>query len=350
MKKIVLSAPGRFEIEETPRPEPSAGEALVKITKVGICGSDMHLYRTGRIGNIGITGPFVIGHECAGQVVAVGQGVNPDLVSRRVAIEPAISCGRCTWCVSGYPNLCPDVLFLGLPPKQGALQEYIVHPAGLLEEIPDHLDDGGAVMLEPLAVAMHAVNLAKIKPGQTVVILGTGVVGTCVLSLLSLWKALKIICVDPIGDRLVRAEKMGAYLTINTGHVEEVQKQVFSALEKSGAHVVFECAGATESLRAMCEVAGPGAHVVVIGSNPRDDVIFSSGSARRKGLTLRFVRRSNNTLKPCIHLAEERFISPGDLVTHTFSAPQVTQAFETVGAYADGVLKALIDMEDWTRE
>ncbi|MBW2621724.1 MAG: alcohol dehydrogenase catalytic domain-containing protein [Deltaproteobacteria bacterium] len=348
MKRIVLTTPGRFEIEEVKRPEPSAGEALVKITKVGVCGSDMHLYRTGRIGNIEITGPFVIGHECAGEVAAVGQGADPDLVSRRVAIEPAINCGRCGWCLSGNPNLCPDVLFLGLPPKQGALQEYIVHPAGLLEKIPDHLDDGGAVVLEPLAVAMQAINLVKIKPGQTVVILGTGVIGTCVLSLLSLWKPLKIVCVDPIEDRLIRAQNMGAYLTINTGQVEEVKRGVFSSLGENGADVVFECAGATESLRAMCEVAGPGAHVAVIGSNPRDNVIFSSGSARRKGLTLRFVRRSNNTLGQCIRLAREGFLSPGDLVTHTFSAPQAAQAFKLVGAYADGVLKALIDMEEWS--
>jgi len=347
MKRIVLTAPGRFEIEEIPRPEPSAGEALVRITKVGICGSDMHLYRTGRIGNIEITGPFVIGHECAGQVAAVGQGVNPDLVSRRVAIEPAISCGRCSWCLSGTPNLCPDVLFLGLPPREGALQEYIVHPAGLLEEIPDHLDDNGAVVLEPLAVAMHAVNLAKIRPGQTVVILGIGVIGTCVLSLLGLWKALKIICVDPIQDRLIRAGDMGAHLTINTGQVEEVKKEVFSILGKNGADIVFECAGTPDSLRAMCEVAGPGAHAAVIGSNPQDDVIFSSGSARRKGLTLRFVRRSNNTLKPCIDLVTKGLITPGGLVTHTFNASRAAEAFETVGAYADGVLKALIDMEDW---
>ena len=129
---------------------------------------------------------------------------------------------------------------------------------------------------------------------------------------------------------------------------EEVKKEVFQALGENGADVVFECSGAPESLRAMCEVAGPGTHVAVIGSNPQDDVIFSSGSARRKGLTLRFVRRSNNTLKQCMDLVREGLISPGDLVTHTFSASRVAQAFETVGAYADGVLKALIDMEDWS--
>ena len=348
MKKIVLTAPGRFEIEDIPAPEPSAGEVLIRITKVGVCGSDMHLFRTGRIGNIKITEPFVIGHECTGQVVAIGREVNPALVSRRVVIEPAISCGHCRLCLSGNSHLCPDGLFLGLPPKPGALQEYIVHPAGLMEELPDHLDDGGGVILEPLAIALHAINLVKIKPGRTVVILGTGVIGTCVLMLLGLWNAIKVICVDPIEDRLIRAGNMGAYLGINTGQVAEIKAEISSVLGQKGADVVFECAGTEESLRAMCEVAGPGAHIAVIGSNPRDDVIFSSGSARRKGLTLRFVRRSNNTLGKCIRLVSEGFLSPGDLVTHTFPAAQTSQAFETVGAYADGVLKAVIDMQDWS--
>jgi L-iditol 2-dehydrogenase len=181
-----------------------------------------------------------------------------------------------------------------------------------------------------------------------VVILGTGVIGTCVLTLLSLFKAVKVICVDPIEDRLIRAGNMGAHLVINTGRVEEIKAEISSALGKNGADVVFECAGTKDSLRAMCEVAGPGAHVAVIGSNPQDDVVFSSGSARRKGLTLRFVRRSNNTLGECVRLVREGFLSPGDLVTHTFSAARTSQAFETVGAYAQGVLKALIDMRDWS--
>jgi L-iditol 2-dehydrogenase len=321
---------------------------LVRIRSVGVCGSDMHLYRTGRIGKVEIREPFVIGHECVGEVIEVGHGADRDLIMRRVAIEPAINCGRCRWCLSGNPNLCPEILFLGLPPKEGALQEYIVHPVGLLEQIPDHLSDAGAVVLEPMAVALHAINLVKIKPGQTVVILGTGVIGTCVLLLLSLWGDLKIICVDPIEDRLDRAQNLGADQTVNGASLEEVKREIKSASGEKGADVVFECAGEKESFRAMCELAGPGAHLAVIGSSPMDEVVFSSGSARRKGLTLRFVRRSSNTLGPCIRLADKGLISPNDLVTHTFSASKVTEAFELVRSYADGVLKAVINMEEWS--
>jgi L-iditol 2-dehydrogenase len=134
MKRIVLESSGEFRTEEVDRPRPPSGYALVKIKKVGICGSDIHLYQKGYIGNIKIDEPFVIGHECLGEVADVGEGVSQDLVGSRVAVEPAVPCNRCIWCITGKQNLCPDVLFLGLPPKQGALREYIVHPAGLLEK------------------------------------------------------------------------------------------------------------------------------------------------------------------------------------------------------------------------
>jgi L-iditol 2-dehydrogenase len=348
MKRIVLESSGEFRIEEADRPRPPSGYALVKIKKVGICGSDIHLYQKGYIGNITIEAPFVIGHECLGEVADVGEGVSPDLAGCRVAVEPAIPCNRCRWCITGRQNICPDVSFLGLPPKQGALQEYIIHPVDLLEKIPDGIEDVGASVLEPMAIALHAINLAKVRPGQNVVILGTGVIGTCVLSLLSLWKGLRIIGVDPIPERLERAREIGADVIIRPEGQTDVNGEVVAAAEGIGADVVFECAGVKETLWNMCEVAAPGAHLAVIGSNPDDEVLFSSGSARRKGLTLRFVRRSLNTLSQCIRLTEQGLISPQDLVTHIFSAAQVDQAFKTVNDYADGVLKALIDMEQWS--
>ena len=347
MRRIVLTSPKIFSIQEIEQPALEPGQALVKVRKVGICGSDVHLYREGRIGDVNIEEPFVMGHECMGEVMDVGAGVNRDLVGARVAVEPAIPCGRCGWCNNGKQNLCPDVLFLGLPPKQGALQEYIAHPAYLLEKVPDSMDDESATMLEPMAIALHAINLVKVAHGQSVVILGTGVIGTCVLSLLKQYENLRIICVDPIQDRLERAAEMGAE-TIRPDHDDyknAVSDRIKSAAGGMGAHVVFECSGEPETMWNMCEVAAPGAHVAVIGISPGERIILSSHNARRKGLTLRFLRRSLNTLTPCVRMAQEGLITPGDLVTHVFSAGDVSQAFETVDNYADGVLKAIVDME-----
>jgi L-iditol 2-dehydrogenase len=311
MKRIALIEPRRFEVQDVERPSPGPGEALLRIRKVGVCGSDVHLFQKGRIGDIVIGEPFVIGHECTGVIEEVGEGVSRDRIGKRVAVEPAIPCGRCRWCIEGTCNMCPTVGFLGLPPVHGAFREYISHPAYLLEDLPDEIDDAAAVVLEPLAIAMNAVKLVKVRPGHRIAILGTGVLGTCLLEVLKLYRGLHVVCVDLAADRLERARRMGA----------------------------------RETVRA--EVAGPDGHISAIGSSHDDRIIFSSGSARRKGLTIRYVRRSLHTLGPCMELVRRGELDPGALVTNVFPASEITTAFELVESQADGLLKALIDMEQW---
>lgn len=350
VKQAVLCGSRRFEIRSEKAPIPGSGEALIRIGLVGICGSDMHLYRDGRIGEICMDSAFVIGHECMGTVEDVGPGEDSSWVGKRVAIEPALHCGLCEYCCAGHANLCPRVAFLGLPPTSGAMTELMTYPLHLLEPLSDTITDEGAVVLEPLAVALHAIRLVKVQPGQTIVILGTGVLGTCVLSLLSLYRGVETLCVDILPDRLARAEKLGASRTLlaRAGDRKRIAGEIMELTRGRRAQVVFECAGSEETLWNMAEVAAAGGHVAVIGTNPEDRIGFASGSARRKGLTFRFVRRSLNTLKPCISLAEKGLISPGELVTHTFKASQVGEAFEMVDRYEDGILKAVIDMTKWS--
>lgn len=347
MKRIVLNQPGQFEIQSAEIPPLGDGMALVRIHAVGICGSDMHLYRKGHIGNIQMSDPLVIGHECMGQVEAVGKNGPQELIGCRVAIEPAMPCGNCFWCLNALQNVCPDVDFLGLPPTQGAMQEYIVHPVDLLERLPDHLTDTEGVMLEPLAIALHGIRLVKVKPNQTIVILGTGVIGSCVMSLLGLYDNLRIVCVDLLKDRLIRAEHMGAYRTVLFTSREQALAEILDATSGLGADIVFECAGTPETLWLMCEAAGPAGHIAAIGSNPDDQVMYSSGTSRRKGLTIRCVRRSLNTLDTCISLVESGKINAKTLVTHIFPASRADDAFRLVESYEDGVLKVVIDMKDW---
>jgi L-iditol 2-dehydrogenase len=349
MKRIALIEPRRFEVQEVEQPAPGPGEALVRIGKVGVCGSDVHLFQKGRIGDIVVEEPFVIGHECMGVIEDVGEGVDRDRIGRRVGVEPAIPCGRCRWCLEGTCNICPTVGFLGLPPVHGAFREYIAHPAHLLEDLPDEIDDGAAVVLEPLAIALNAVQLVKVKPGHRVAILGTGVLGTCVLEVLRLYRGLHVVCVDLAADRLERAQRMGAHETIQAGDQsdDQIARQIRSALGGEGADVVFECAGAAQTIWNMAEVAGPAGHISAIGSSHDDRIVFSSGSARRKGLTIRYVRRSLHTLGPCIELVRQGELDPAGLVTDTFKASDITRAFELVESQAEGVLKGLVNMERW---
>ncbi len=348
MKRIVLTRPRTLEIDEAPDPDPGPGEALVRMQKVGVCGSDIHLFRDFRIGDTVIDRPFVIGHECMGTITAVGPGVDEGLVGRRVAIEPAISCGECEACRAGLTNACPSVQFLGTPPVQGAFKEFLAHPVELLEPLPECVGDEAAVVLEPMAIALHAVNLVKVRPGQRVAILGTGVVGTCVLALLGLYRGLHVVCADLMEDRLERARRMGAASVNATGmDDEEAAEATAEAIGGLGAHVVFECAGAAQTCRNMCEVAAPGGHVAVVGITDDDRLEMRHSAARRKGLTLRLVRRSLGTLRPCVELAARGAIRPEELVTHTFAAGEVERAFDVVDRHAEGVLKALIDMRQW---
>jgi L-iditol 2-dehydrogenase len=348
MRAIVLEGPRKFKVVERSRPEPGRGEALVRIEKVGICGSDIHLFRSGRIGDAAVTRPMPIGHECMGTVQGVGPGADEALVGRRVAVEPTRHCGECQWCRTGRQNCCPNLTFVGLPPTPGAFQEYIAHPASLLEPLPDHVTDAAGVVLEPMAIALHAVNLAKVRPGMRVAILGTGVLGTCVLELLRMTRGLRVACVDLLGDRLARAEDMGAEVVqAREGEPEEACAEVLVALEGEYADAVFECSGSGDTLWNMAEVAAPAGHVAVIGTSPTDQVAFCSATARRKGLTIRMVRRSLNTLPTCIDLADRGVIDAEKLVTHDLPASELTEAFELVDDYADGVLKAVVDMREW---
>jgi len=349
MKRFVLDGVRSFALQEVDPPTPKRGEALLKMRKVGICGSDLHVWRTLHIGEVRIDRPLTIGHECVADVVDAGEGVERSLVGKRVAIEPAMSCGRCKWCRLGLTNVCPNVQFLGMPPQDGALREYMTHPARLLEPLSDKVSDEAGVVFEPMAVALHAVNLVNAQPGQSAVILGTGVLGTCALELLALRGCPHIVCVDLLEDRLARAARLGATGTVKAepGQREEVVRRIMPLLPEGGADVVIDCAGVPETIWNMCEVAAPGGHVAVIGIDPEDRFSCRFSAARRKGLTIRMVRRSLNTLPACIRLTEAGLIEPERLVTHTFRASELDEAFRTVDTVSDGVLKALIDIQQW---
>ncbi|MEI7633204.1 MAG: alcohol dehydrogenase catalytic domain-containing protein [bacterium] len=349
MKAVLWEAKRLFAIRDLADPSPAPNEVLIRLTRAGICGSDMHLYRDGRIGPLTIEKPFIIGHECAGRVIGAGASVDKNLIGRRVAVEPHIHCGRCEWCVRGHINLCPHGLFMGLPPLQGAMRELLVHPAHLVEPIPDSLPDESAVVLEPMSIALHAVRLVKPHKAGTAVILGVGVLGICVLSILRLFKGMRIICVDLMPDRIERAKRIGAdeaILANPRNRMDSVIK-VKDLAGGYGADLVFECAGDSDTLHDMCEIAAPGAQVAVIGTPTDDCVGFASSSARRKGLTIKFVRRGLNTLKDAISLAVRQHIVPDSLVTHVMPPSESAQAFDLVDRREDGVLKAIINLEQF---
>src|SRR5438874_717573 len=179
MQVAVLESPGRLTLTERSMPSPAADEVLVRIRAVGICGSDVHYYEHGRIGRYVVNRPLILGHEPAGEIVAVGHGVWPRRVGERVAIEPGVPCRRCEYCKRGRYNLCADVVFLATPPVDGAFAEYLAVPSDFAHAVSEHLPLAAAALVEPTAVAVHAARLAHVEPGNAVSFLEPGQLACC---------------------------------------------------------------------------------------------------------------------------------------------------------------------------
>lgn len=215
MKTAVMTGISQVEIQQRPIPVPADDEVLVKVEYVGICGSDLHYYESGRIGNFIVEPPFVLGHEAGGTVVEVGAGVKDLKVGDRVALEPGKTCGHCEHCKEGKYNLCEDVIFFATPPVDGVFQEYVAHEAGLCFRLPDNMSTMEGALIEPLAVGMHAANQGEAHLGQTAVVTGAGCIGLCTLLSLRAMGVSKIIVVDIMQKRLDKALELGADYVIN---------------------------------------------------------------------------------------------------------------------------------------
>jgi len=337
-----LIEPRRLILREEEAPRPGPGEALIELHAVGICGSDTHWYTEGRIGVTTLDAPLTLGHEPMGVVVEVGEGVDRALVGRRVAIEPAIHCGQCRWCLEGDTNLCPEVQFLGTPPTQGAFRERIAHPARLIEPLPNAVGDETGALLEPLAIGLHAADLLKIRAASTVLVLGAGPVGLCAMLAARLASPGRLIVVEPLGYRRERASALGADLTFSPED-PDLLKHVRAATGGYGARYVIEAAGTPESIRLMAELAEPGARLAAIGIDPHDRFGFNHSTARRKGLTVYMIRRSRHTLARAIALTAAGRWRPESLVTHRGGLADVAPLMDKMTGYQDGILKAVID-------
>ncbi len=345
MKRAILTAPGRFEIDDAPMPSPQAGEALVRISAVGVCGSDLHMFREGAIGGVTIAdagGPFVPGHECTGIVEDVGAGDDRSLVGRRVFLEPAVNCMRCRWCLAGMPNVCPHHTFLGLPARQGCLTEYFIHPLRLCEPLGEEIDDDTAVMLEPLAIIVHSLDRLGYRGGSPVAVLGAGPIGLTHVILLARSGAAPLIVTDLLDYRLEIARRLGATHTLNPTR-DDVPAAVAELTGGDGADYVFECAGTDETYHQMVAIAAPGGRVGVVGIPADDTVTFKHSFGRRKGLDVLMIRRANLTFARAVSRAVNEKLPLRQLATHHWPLEAIQQAYETAADYRDGILKGIIN-------
>jgi L-iditol 2-dehydrogenase len=258
-----------------------------------------------------------------------------------VAVEPADSCGRCELCLRGDQNLCPQVRFLGHPPVPGCLQEFLTHRAELLVELPDEISDEAGMVLEPLGVALHALRIGGVRPGGSAAVLGSGPIGLSCIMLLSRMGVSPVVATDLLDYRLAMAREFGARHTLNPAR-DDVPAAVHKLTNGRGVDYVLECAGAPEALMQSAEVAAVGGRVLVLGIPVKDEFAIRHTSARRKGLTVFMIRRSNLAARDCIQWTLQDRLPLARMVTHRWPLEKVQEAFETVAACADGVVKGAI--------
>ncbi len=335
---------GIRELEICERPKPvleRPGDVLLRIETVGVCGSDIHYYTAGRIGDQIIDHPATLGHECAGTVMEVGAGVDVLEVGQHVAIDPAISCGQCDQCHQGRAHTCRQLQFLGCPGQApGAAAEHITIAAESCYPIPDSMTMVQAALVEPLSVGIHALRLAAMQPGGAVGVLGSGPIGLCVLLAVGALCPSRTYVTDLLDNRLGLARRCGADWT-GVPTSGDVMKAILEE-EPGGLDCVFECAGTQETLDQAVELLKPGGTLVLVGIPESDRVSFRVDSMRRKELRLQNVRRQNDCTKAAIDLVASGAIDVDALATHHFGLDETKAAFNLVAEYADGVVKAII--------
>ena len=312
MQSLRLHDIGDVRLHEEEKPIPAEGEVLLRVTAVGICGSDIHWFAEGTTGAANFSDPFVLGHEFAA-VVESGP-----LAGTRVAVEPHVACGHCTFCEEGNPNLCPNHYFAGQAPQDGALRQYMCWPEAFIFPIPDTISDEAGALLEPLGVALHTVNLGKLQPGMRVGVYGCGPIGLMVVQLAKLSGATEIFATDKLPHRLEAAKQMGA-------------TAVFPANEPANipeVDVAFEVAGDQGAVDTAVNTCKPGGRVILCGIPSDDNTSFKASTARRKGLTIKIVRRMKHTYPRAIALVAAGLLDLDSLVSHCYTLAEGAEAFQ----------------------
>ena len=302
-----------------------AGEELVRITAVGLCGSDLHWFTEAGIGDARLTRPLVPGHEFAGVIEGGARHGVP------VAVDPALPCRKCEMCLGGDRNLCPDVIFAGHGDRDGGLQQYLAWPSWALHPLPAGLSAIDGAVLEPLGVALHALDLGHIRIGSTIAVVGAGPIGLLLAQAARRSGATRVVVIEPLAHRRDAAKRHGA----------DVVLDVEDACDEIGADAVFEMAGTDAAVAIALRAARPGASVVLGGIPDGDRTSFQASLARRKGLTLALVRRMNEAYPRAIRLVEQGLIDVSSLVTHRYPLERAAEAF-AVAADRQG-LKVVIE-------
>lgn len=323
MRASVLTRPGTVEVHDVPVPTLTDNQVLVRISAVGVCGSDTHFFHEGHIGDMVVKEPLILGHESAGRIVAIGADVSPDRIGERVSIEPQKPCRVCEYCKGGQYNLCPDIEFYAAPPIHGAFAEFAAIDSDFAYPVPDHVSDAAAALMEPLSVAIATCRKAAVQPGSRVLIAGAGPIGILVAKVAGIYGAADITVSDPAPHR--REFVLGA------GATRAVDPR---SDDLAGAGTLFDvfvdASGAPAAIQAGIRAVKPGGKVVLVGMGA-DTVELPVSLIQNREIELTGIFRYTNTWPLAINLVASGLVDLDALVTHRFGLEDVKTALLTGG-------------------
>jgi L-iditol 2-dehydrogenase len=341
MQAAVLQEPFHVTLEERPLPDLDDDEVLVKVMAVGVCGSDVHFYEHGRIGKCIADKPIILGHECAGIIVATGHRVSKFQIGDRVAVEPGVTCGRCEACKGGRYNLCPDVQFLATPPYDGAFVQYFKHREDFIFPIPDELSFEEAAFNEPFSVGIHAARMTGLQPGSTVVIMGMGPVGLMAVAACKSFGVSTIIVADMEEIRLQAAVKLGATHTIQVKDIDPAE-EVRRITSGVGADAAFETAGNEHALRAAVMSVKRGGKCALVGLPPKPEASLYIPYIVDNEIQIQGIFRYANTYPLGIKFLSAGEIQLQPLITDKYTLEQTAEALERARTNKSGSLKVMV--------
>lgn len=320
MRASVMTGVGTLQIEDRPVPSPAPHEVLVEVAAVGVCGSDVHYYRHGRIGDFVVEEPMILGHELSGRIVAVGDGVDPDRVGQRVAVEPQHPCRRCKQCLAGRYNLCPEMKFYATPPVDGAFCRYVTIDDDMAHAVPDSVSDEAAALLEPLSVAIATMRKAHVVPGSSVLIAGAGPIGAICLQTARAFGAARIVVTDLVASRREKALQFGATEVLDPAVVD------VSAIEPVDAFI--DATGVPVAVVSGIKAVGPAGHVVLVGLGA-DEYALPVSHIQNLEINVTGVFRYTDTWPAAIHLAASGAVDLDAMVTGRYDLEHVGEALDS---------------------
>lgn len=320
MRASVMTGVETLRIEDRPVPAPGPREVLVEVAAVGVCGSDVHYYRHGRIGDFVVDEPMILGHELSGRIAAVGDGVDPGRIGQRVAVEPQHPCRRCTQCTAGRYNLCPEMKFYATPPVDGAFCRYVTIDDDMAHPVPDSMSDEAAALLEPLSVAITTMRKAGVAPGTSVLIAGAGPIGVICAQAARAFGAARIVVSDPVASRREGALRFGA-----TEALDPMTDDV-SSIDPVDAFI--DASGVPVAVVAGIKAVGPAGRVVLVGMGA-DEYALPVSHIQNLEITVTGVFRYTDTWPAAIHLVASGAVDLDAMVTGRYDLEHAADALES---------------------